>query len=117
MVAQLLLPKPTSGKPTDAASTAAADTETEPEYVSYGPQPFILRIRDQKTHQPLPGIVVGDIGPKYGYASMDNGYMLFDHFRVSKEAMLSRYAEVNDETGALNRRGHAAVVYGSLTFV
>lgn len=60
---------------------------------------------------------MGDIGPKYGYASMDNGYMLFDHFRVPKSAMLSRYADVSDDTGALVRSGHPAVVYGSLTFV
>jgi len=52
-----------------------------------------------------------------GYASMDNGYMLFDHFRVPRSAMLSRYAEVSNETGAFVRTGHPAVVYGSLTFV
>lgn len=38
--------------------------------------PFIVQIRDFKTHEPLDGIIVGDIGPKYGYAPMDNGYML-----------------------------------------
>lgn len=86
-------------------------------YTSHGPQTFLLQIRDAKTHQPLPGIAVGDIGPKYGYASMDNGYMLFDHHRVPKSAMLSRYAEVSDEVGTFIRRGHPAVVYGSLTFV
>lgn len=86
-------------------------------YESHGPQTFICQIREHGTHQPLKGIAVGDIGPKYGYASMDNGYMLFDHYRVPKSAMLSRYAEVSDETGALMRRGHPAVVYGSLTFV
>jgi acyl-CoA oxidase len=48
---------------------------------------------------------------------MDNGYMLFDHFRVPRSAMLSRYAEVSDETGTFIRTGHPAVVYGSLTFV
>jgi acyl-CoA oxidase len=52
-----------------------------------------------------------------GYASMDNGYMLFDHCRVPRSAMLSRYAEVSDETGAFVRTGHPAVVYGSLTYV
>jgi len=86
-------------------------------FTSHGPQTFLLQIRDEKTHQPLPGIAVGDIGPKYGYASMDNGYMLFDHHRVPKSAMLSRYAEVSDEIGTFTRRGHPAVVYGSLTFV
>ena len=76
-----------------------------------------MQIRDPVTHQPLDGIVVGDIGPKYGYASMDNGYMLFHHYRVPKSAMLSRYVDISDETGALLRRGHPAAVYGSLTFV
>ena len=106
VVAQLLLPK--GGFPKQAVKA---------EYESHGPQTFIVQIRDEKTHQPLPGIAVGDIGPKYGYASMDNGYMLLDQFRVPKQAMLSRYAEVSDETCELNRRGHPAVVYGSLTFV
>ncbi|KAF2833666.1 acyl-CoA oxidase [Ophiobolus disseminans] len=84
---------------------------------SHGPQTFIMQIRDEKTHEPLDNIAVGDIGPKYGYASMDNGYMLFDHCRVPRSAMLSRYAEVSHETGAFVRTGHPAVVFGSLTFV
>jgi len=114
VVAQLLLPKTSS---TAEGSEKADRKDQKIEYASHGPQTFILQIRDAKTHQPLPGIAVGDIGPKYGYASMDNGYMLFDHFRVPKSAMLSRYAEVSDETGAFTRTGHPAVVYGSLTFV
>ncbi|KNG43956.1 acyl-CoA oxidase [Stemphylium lycopersici] len=114
VVAQLLLP-------TSCSSPGKAKVSdphvSDFEYTACGPQTFILQIRDEKTHQPLAGIAVGDIGPKYGYASMDNGYMLFDHFRAPKSAMLSRYAEVSDETGALIRTGHPAVVYGSLTFV
>jgi acyl-CoA oxidase len=69
VVAQLLLPR---------QGTSPAE---KVEYVSYGPHPFIVQVRDMKSHQPLDGIVIGDIGPKYGYATMDNGYMLFDHFR------------------------------------
>jgi acyl-CoA oxidase len=65
VVAQLLLPKPSSPD----------------EYVSHGPHPFIVQVRDTKTHQPLDGVVIGDIGPKYGYVTMDNAYMLFDNFR------------------------------------
>lgn len=101
VVAQLLLPK--KGNPL--------------EYESHGPQTFLVQIREKKRHQPFEGIVVGDIGPKYGYAPMDNGYMLFNHYRVPKSAMLSRYVEVSEETGTLDRHGHPAVVYGSLTFV
>ncbi|KAI9819432.1 MAG: fatty-acyl coenzyme A oxidase [Thelocarpon impressellum] len=33
----------------------------------YGPHPFVVHIRDLKTHEPLEGVHVGDIGPKFGY--------------------------------------------------
>ena len=51
------------------------------EYENYGPHPFMVQVRDMKTFKPLPGIMVGDIGPKYGYATMDNAYMLFNNHR------------------------------------
>ncbi|KAI7222402.1 acyl-CoA oxidase [Hortaea werneckii] len=87
------------------------------EYVDHGPHPFVVQIRDMKTHKPLPGIAVGDIGPKYGYAPMDNGYMLFDHVRVPHSAMLSRYSWVDPNTCAYSKPANPAVVYGSLTAV
>lgn len=34
---------------------------------NHGPHPFVLQIRDLKTHEPLPNIYVGDQGPKFGY--------------------------------------------------
>ena len=33
--------------------------------IDYGVAPFLIRLRDQD-HQPLPGIELGDIGPKFG---------------------------------------------------
>jgi acyl-CoA oxidase len=86
-------------------------------FKSYGPHQFIVQIRDMKSNTPLDGIVIGDIGPKYGYPGMDNGYMLFDHFRVPHAALLSRYSGVNPDTGAYIKPENPAVVYGSLTFV
>ena len=32
-----------------------------------GPHPFVVQIRDLKTHEPLENVHVGDIGPKFGY--------------------------------------------------
>ena len=43
--------------------------------VDHGPRPFIVRVRNAKTHLPPPSIIVGDIGPKYGYAS--NGQCVY----------------------------------------
>jgi acyl-CoA oxidase len=55
VVAQMLLPK----------------KENPTNLVNHGPQTFIVQIRDTKSHLPLQGIAVGDIGPKYGmYASV-----------------------------------------------
>ena len=101
VMAQLLLPK----------------SEGSSEYISRGPHPFIVQIRHMKTHKPLDGIAVGDIGPKYGYAPMDNGYMLFDHHRVPHSAMLSRYSQIDINNGTYFKPANAAVVYGSLTYV
>jgi len=30
----------------------------------YGPHPFVIQLRSLETHQPLPGVELGDIGPK-----------------------------------------------------
>lgn len=100
VVAQLLLPDSKSGR-----------------YKSYGPHQFIVQIRDMKTNKPLEGIVIGDIGPKYGYPAMDNGYMLFDQLRVPHSALLSKYSGVDSEHGTYIKPENPALVYGSLTFV
>lgn len=44
---------------------------------SHGVHAFIVQIRDLETHRPLPGIEVGDLGPKYGFEPKDNGYLYF----------------------------------------
>lgn len=43
---------------------------------------------------PLPGITVGDIGPKFGYDEIDNGYLKMDNFRIPRENMLMKFAKV-----------------------
>jgi len=58
----------------------------------YGIQIFVVPIRCTKTHEPLPGILVGDIGAKFGFNSKDNGYLRFEHVRVPKVNMLSKYS-------------------------
>lgn len=48
---------------------------------------------------------------------MDNGFMLFDNFRVPHSALLSRYSKLDIKTGGYTESGHPATVYGSLTNV
>ncbi|KAG9793196.1 Peroxisomal acyl-coenzyme A oxidase 1 [Exophiala dermatitidis] len=112
VVAQLLLPEKTGLK-----SNSNSGTANNYKYKSYGPHQFMVQIRDMKTNKPLDGIVIGDIGPKYGYPAMDNGYMLFKHFRVPHSALLARYSGVDADSGKYIKPENPAVVYGSLTFV
>ena len=47
--------------------------------VDRGPHAFVVQLRDAETHVPLPGVRVGDIGPKLGFGSVDNGWLELDH--------------------------------------
>ncbi|XP_075844672.1 peroxisomal acyl-coenzyme A oxidase 2 isoform X2 [Microtus pennsylvanicus] len=60
----------------------------------HGMHAFIVPIRSLQDHTPLPGITVGDIGPKMGMEHIDNGFLRLNHVRVPRENMLSRFAEV-----------------------
>lgn len=44
----------------------------------FGVQPFLVQLRDRVTHERLAGIESGDLGPKIGYNSKDNGWLSFD---------------------------------------
>ncbi|OAA54642.1 Acyl-CoA oxidase [Cordyceps fumosorosea ARSEF 2679] len=99
------------------AQLMVPDPERAGGYVSHGPQAFIARIRDAETHLPLEGVVIGDIGVKVGFASMDNGYMLFSQFRIPHSALLSRYVQLDPETGVFTRSPNAALAYGTMTSI
>lgn len=84
---------------------------------SYGPHPFVCQIRDMKTHEPLEGIHVGDIGPKFGYNSMDNGFLLFNQVKIPHINMLARFSRVDPDTNKYVHPSSASLVYGTLTWV
>jgi acyl-CoA oxidase len=84
---------------------------------SHGPHAFIVPIRDLKTHKPLPGVTVGDVGPKFGLNTLDNGFVLFDHVRVPHENMLAKYSHVVKASGSYERPPNAKVGYGTMTWV
>jgi acyl-CoA oxidase len=84
---------------------------------SFGPHPFVVPIRDLKTHEPLPNIHVGDIGPKFGYNSMDNGFLLLKNVKVPHVNMLARFSGVDPDTSKYLRPANPSLVYGTLTFI
>ena len=82
---------------------------------SLGPHLFLVPIRSLTTHRPLPGVTVGDIGPKAygGFACMDNAYIKFDNVRIPRTNMLMRFSELA-RGGKYTKAKHDKVSYGSM---
>ncbi|XP_044309580.1 peroxisomal acyl-coenzyme A oxidase 1 isoform X5 [Varanus komodoensis] len=82
----------------------------------HGLHAFIVPIRQVGTHEPLPGITVGDIGPKFGYDEMDNGYLKMDNFRIPRENMLMKHAKVEPD-GTYVKPLNDKLTYGTMVFI
>jgi acyl-CoA oxidase len=59
---------------------------------------FLVPLRSMKDHTLLPGVTAGDIGPKIGYNTMDNGFASFDNVLIPRRNMAMRFSNV-DENG------------------
>ncbi|KAH8822666.1 peroxisomal oxidase [Flagelloscypha sp. PMI_526] len=83
-----------------------------------GPHLFFVPLRSMEDHKPLPGITMGDIGPKAlaGYATTDNGFAVFDHVRIPKSNMLDKFSQVTDE-GHYVKPPHAKISYGGMLYI
>ncbi|KAH8701557.1 acyl-CoA dehydrogenase/oxidase [Talaromyces proteolyticus] len=84
---------------------------------NYGPHPFVVQIRDLQTHLPLENVYVGDIGPKFGYNTMDNGFLLFNKLKIPHISMLARFSRVDPDTNKYVRPALPTLVYGTMTWV
>ncbi|RDD39536.1 Peroxisomal acyl-coenzyme A oxidase 1 [Trichoplax sp. H2] len=60
----------------------------------YGPHLFILQVRSLEDHTPLPGITLGEMGDKFGYNSVDDGFMQLSNVRIPRDQMLMRHSKV-----------------------
>lgn len=64
--------------------------------VNKGVHAFVFPIRDN-THNPLPGLEIGDCGHKKGLNGVDNGWIKFDHFRCPRESLLNKFGDVKED--------------------
>jgi len=58
---------------------------------------FVVPIRDPVTLLPLPGVTIGDMGHKVGLNGLDNGWMMFDNYKVDREMLLNKTGDVSPE--------------------
>ncbi|XP_067010660.2 acyl-coenzyme A oxidase 1 [Anabrus simplex] len=82
----------------------------------HGIHPFIVQLRDEKTHKPLPGIKIGEIGTKLGMNATNNGYLGFDMVRIPRENMLMKNAQVLED-GTYTKSKSDKLTYGTMVFV
>ncbi len=71
--------------------------------VDRGMHNFLVQTRSLNDHSLMPGVTCGDIGPKIGYNTMDNGFAKFDHVKIPRRNMAMRFAEV-DKNGVYRKK-------------
>ena len=55
---------------------------------------------------------MGDIGPKFGYMSKDNGFMKFTNFEIPYESLLGKFSYIKNNM--LYQRGNPKIIYASM---
>ncbi|KAJ0262123.1 putative peroxisomal acyl-coenzyme A oxidase 1.2 [Hirschfeldia incana] len=86
----------------------------------HGVHGFIVQLRNLDDHSPLPGITIGDIGVKFGngaYNSMDNGFLMFDKYRIPRDQMLMRLSKVTREGKYVPSDVPRQLMYGTMVSV
>lgn len=63
---------------------------------SHGVHCVLVPIRDQQGRS-MPGVTIGDCGPKLGLGGVDNGRLMFDRVRVPRTNLLGRYGDIGDD--------------------
>ncbi|XP_028031521.1 probable peroxisomal acyl-coenzyme A oxidase 1 [Bombyx mandarina] len=82
----------------------------------HGIHAFIVQLRDEETHMPLPGIKVGEIGAKLGMNGTNNGFLGLEHVRIPREHMLMKNAKVLEDGTYVNSPS-SKLTYGTMMFV
>ncbi|ENN81096.1 probable peroxisomal acyl-coenzyme A oxidase 1 [Dendroctonus ponderosae] len=82
----------------------------------HGIHPFIVQLRDQETHNPLPGIKIGEIGCKLGMNGTNNGYLGFENVRIPRSSLLMKNNKVLPD-GTYVSSPSSKLTYGTMIFV
>ncbi|KAJ8983313.1 hypothetical protein NQ317_010851 [Molorchus minor] len=82
----------------------------------HGIHPFIVQLRDEETHEPLSGIIIGEIGCKLGMNTTNNGYLGFNKVRIPRTNMLMKNNQVLPD-GTYVKSPSSKLTYGTMIFV
>ncbi|XP_053959665.1 peroxisomal acyl-coenzyme A oxidase 3 isoform X2 [Anastrepha ludens] len=68
-----------------------------PDDTYQGLNAFLVPIRSERTLLPFPGVTVGDLGEKIGLNGIDNGFVLFNQYRIPGENLLSKTGDIDEQ--------------------
>ncbi|KDO26556.1 hypothetical protein SPRG_07958 [Saprolegnia parasitica CBS 223.65] len=63
----------------------------------HGVLPFLVQLRDFATHAPLPGVTLGGIGSKFGFNTVDNGFVQFDKVLIPRTHMAMKFQTLSKD--------------------
>lgn len=79
----------------------------------------MVPIRSTKTLKPFAGVIVGDLGEKIGVNGMDNGFIMFNNYRIPKDFLLARTGDVSEDgryvSAATSSKSRMGASFGALT--
>ncbi|EDW09367.1 uncharacterized protein Dmoj_GI19073 [Drosophila mojavensis] len=56
---------------------------------------FYVQLREEGTHEPRPGVHIGELGKKMGFLGVNNGFLGMKNVRIPRTRMLMRHAQVH----------------------
>lgn len=62
---------------------------------NHGIHGFLVRIRDQQTMLPQPGVTIHDMGHKLGCNGVDNAKLAFNNVRIPRDALLDAHSKLS----------------------
>ena len=65
---------------------------------------------------PVAGVKCGDIGPKMGYHSKNNGWCMFDNVRIPRNQMLMKYTKL-EKDGTFSIDGDTRALYSVMMHI
>lgn len=82
----------------------------------HGPHPFMVQLRSEENHQSMPGVTLGEIGPRLGMNTNDNGFLRLDHVRIPRTQMMMKHSQVLED-GSYLKPASDKLAYGTMMFV
>ena len=109
--------KDSSSSNSNTSSNLQSHTISLKKRKEYGIQAFMVQLRDMQTHQLLKGIKTGDIGPKLGFNSVDNGYLSLTNVFIPRKDMLMGITEVDQNGRVSKKEEKEKILYGAMLHV